>query len=158
MSHIFQATVTVSEAAYAAGDVTGVLMEWKDAVRSAGDQIVIRKIVLSTQEDVKGVLDVVFLTEKAVLSADNAALTIDGGEGMAALKKIGGVHKIAAADYADLGTFSVASKTDLFIPLTPSRGRNLYVFLVAQAANDYAAGGTIVLNIEGVRSSGILAL
>lgn len=124
----------VATSAYNASDVVGGLRTLALG-RVSGAGVVLQDVQVTDLSDQKAVLALIFFSAIPSSStyADHGGLTIHAND----IAKVLGIVNIAAADYTDLGSYSIATKTGIGLVLKPATGTNIYCVAVATGTPDY---------------------
>lgn len=134
--------------AYASGDQVGTVFKIPGALRqiradNKGNTAVLQSVTVIDRDDDGGALNLVlFASQPAITSIDNAALAMADDE---AMKSLGWVA-IAAADYIDIGNNKVACVKNIGLPVKAD-GNDLYGVLVTTGTPNYALPNDLVLKL-----------
>jgi len=141
-------TPIITAGAYAAGDAVGGLLTFANAVRAAGGQAVITKVVITDDAAQRVALDLVLFDRTFTATADNAPFDPSDAD----LANCIGYIDTAATDYANFVDNAVAAKlSGLRMPFPIAlNGTSLFGQLVTRGAPTYAATDdlTVKLTIE----------
>lgn len=129
---------------YASGDLIGGLHEIDTNYPGNG---VLESVVVIDGDKQNCAIDLFFLTQYPDNSTftDNIPPSINASDRM----MIMGVVKIAATDYVDANTYSVASKLAVLPIVMPDAG-NVYVFAVARGTPTYTTGANKGITINAL--------
>lgn len=155
MQNIFVAkkSVTTSAGAYSAGDQVGGISEIANVFGRAGCGAIIHSVTLQDLADQKANIQLLFFDKlPTLIGSDNAAFSISDAELTA---KCIGALSIATADYVDIGSQAVATKTGLHLALRPqvnaqqgvSNGQSLFVVMLTSGTPTYGSGAKLNLVI-----------
>lgn len=138
---VFDVTLTLDTAIYAADEVLSDTTTITNAVRAVGKTARLRSIALLDEDDQGVALDFVFFTTNVSLGAKNAAPTITDADMRNAL----GVIKIATGDYIDVGASRLATREnlDLLLKAAPA-SRDVFFGTITR-------GGAPTYTVNGVR-------
>lgn len=143
LSNRTQVSVTpvVSLVAYTANDQVGGIQTIASIVRTGVGTASLESIVVLDAAKQKAALTILlFNALPTVASVDNGAVDISDAE---MLKCIGHVN-VAAADYVDVASSSVASVKNIALTLKPASGTSLYAVVFTTGTPTYAAVGDLV--------------
>lgn len=122
-----------------AGDVVAATQVVPGVTSGVNRPVMLQSLMLIDTDDQKANLNAVFFNANTALGTEDAAPDIDDTEALTVV----GYTVIAAADYVDLGDFSVVYKSNLGIILPPASGTsNIYMALYTPATSTptYASG------------------
>ena len=142
------APATQSTPDYASGDVVFAAIEVPNvALEDTG--FLLSNVLLTDNDDIAPVIDLVFLKSAVAVGAVNAAYAFPA----ASISELLGVVSIASGDWSDLGAFRTAEKKDLNLVLTtPDNSKSIWVVGVARAAINFSSASGLRLNL-GLRRS-----
>lgn len=129
------ATIDVQQTAYADGDLVGTgAIEIANAVRTGGGSGMLVSVVLQDLTKQDAALDVILFDANptGTTFTNNSALDIADAD----ITKIIGHVSVAASDYTDFNDNSVATKTQIALPVEASGTDNtsLYFCLISNSA------------------------
>lgn len=130
--------LTVTLAAYTAGDVVGGLLTIPATHAAGGGTL--RQVSITDAANQKEPYTLYLFDAAPTTIANDAAFAPD----IADLKKIAGTVAIAALDYTTVNSLAYAVKTGVDIEFAAPTG-NLYAYLVAGDTPDYAAAGDLAM-------------
>jgi len=131
-------TLSLDTNIYASGDVLADTQEVAGAVRTAAGTGWIDSIALIDIDDQKAALDLIFFNASTALGTENAAPDMVDANGLYYL----GTVSFLAADYVDLGAFSVACRTGLAMRIKGvAAGTSIYVAAISRGTPTHSATG-----------------
>jgi hypothetical protein len=139
---VVAATPTLDTNAYASGDQLGTLMTLTEALAGAKRGTLESLVILDKAKQKSALVVHLFLASPTIASSDNAALDISDAQ--MASNYLGSVS-VAAAAYIDLNASSVATYSDLGLPVeASSQAGTLYAIIESQGAPTYAASDLVL--------------
>lgn len=137
---IEQIQITPAAAAYGNGDVIYGQHQLAPAFRGNGLGALLQSVTFADPDKQNADLDIIIcntdMTGASSVLTDHVALSIDAADAPYVLARV----RIEAADYLDLGGFSLAQKFNLAIPLQArTNDDDLFVIVVSRGTPTYTA-------------------
>jgi len=136
---LFDVTLSLDTAAYAAGDVLADTQVLTALFRIGDGTGVLQSIQVIDQDDQKQAIDFYYSSANVSLGTENSAPSISGANAV----NLVGPFSVAAADYKDLGGVSVAKTGNIGQPIKAATGTsNGYIAAICNSGTPtYTAAG-----------------
>lgn len=138
-------TPTITAGAYTAGNALGGLLTFANAVRAAGGQARITKVVITDDAMQSAPIDLVLFNQTFTATGDNSAFDPSDAD----LANCIGYIDVAATDYAEFNDNGVAAKTSglrMPFPITLV-GTSLFGQMVIRNGDTFAATDDITIKL-----------
>jgi hypothetical protein len=133
--------------AYASGDVLFDTTEIPNAVRTAGDSLILQSVHVVDKEDQSEEFDLVFLSSTDTIGTVNSAVSISDAS---ALKTLGAV-KVESTNYFDLVNSQIATVPGIGLEME-STGTSLYVAGVTRGTPTYTSTDSLQITLGFLRN------
>lgn len=142
--------LTVDTAAYVAGDSLMDLEDFASALSSDGGTGILQEFTLLDSGDQGSAIDLLFFSKTLTVTAKNAAWAVSDADMDACI----GIVSIAAADWVDLGSNRIVTKSNISLGLfnnDTAPGKSIYVAAVCQGTPTFAAASDLRLKLTILR-------